>query len=454
VPLHSHPTPAGFVLGGLHGSSGKTVLSCLLAAGLEARAQAVQPFKTGPDFLDTGYHNAYCSRPSRNLDAWLMGEALVRDEAVRHTAHATGILEGVMGLFDGASPTSEEGSTMELARWLDWPVVLCLPAEKAGRSIAAMLRGFLAEAHPSRIAGVVLNGVSGASHSGYLREALAPLQVPVLGAIPKTELLIWPERHLGLQAAQEQKLPSKAALAALAEQTLDLSAFSALAQSHPLPQAPASTSQLTATALPLKAPDSRRPKRIAIAQDEAFHFYYAANLEWLRAQDAELVPFSPLHSPALPSECDAVLLGGGFPEIYASSLADNTSLRRSLSSAIGAGLPCYAECGGLMLLSEELVTREGHRFPMAGVLPGSVNMSRSLQNFGYCLADSIHRGHEFHHSQWQGEAEHANAWSVTRRRTGTSRREGFRTPTLHASYVHLYFSQSAALLRQQLSLSL
>jgi cobyrinic acid a,c-diamide synthase len=232
----TEPQASGFVLAGMHGSSGKTVLSCLLLAGLEARGLSVQPFKAGPDYIDPGYHNRYASRPSRNLDAWLMGRERVLEEARAHTRSATGVLEGVMGLFDGAHPTSEEGSTMELARWLGWPVVLSVPAAKAGRSLAAGLRGFLAEASPDRIAGVVLSGVSGDSHTEYLREALQPTGIPVLGAIPKMEALEWPERHLGLQAAQERPLPSKRDLAEIARRTLDLDAFATLARRPALPK--------------------------------------------------------------------------------------------------------------------------------------------------------------------------------------------------------------------------
>jgi cobyrinic acid a,c-diamide synthase len=440
-----HPTsdslPTGFVLGGLHGSSGKTAITCLIAAGLESRGLSVQPFKAGPDFIDPAYHSRFCTKQSRNLDAWLMGKEDVVSLATKHTQTATGILEGVMGLFDGAFPTSEEGSTMELARWLGWPVVLCIPAAKAGRSIAATLRGFIQETAPSQIAGVILNGVSGDSHTAYLREAIAPLQISILGAVPHSEILEWSERYLGLQAAQEMRLPSPSELATLAAKTLDLDALASLARVHGMtPAQETSISQKTGV------------KRVAIARDEAFHFYYTANTEWLEHRGVELVPFSPIHSKDLPSDIDALILGGGFPEIYAESLAENHSFRNNLKTAISDGLPCYAECGGMMLLTEEVITLNNTRFPMSGVLPGSVSMTRSLQNFGYCLADNLYRGHEFHHSKWGLEESHANAWTVSRRRNSQQRREGYRTHSLHASYVHLYFPQSAPLLEAQLGL--
>ncbi len=440
----------GFVLAGMHGSSGKTVLSCLLLAGLEARGLPVQPFKAGPDYIDPGYHNRYASRPSRNLDAWLMGRERVLEEARTHTRSAIGVLEGVMGLFDGAHPTSEEGSTMEMARWLGWPVVLSVPAAKAGRSLAAGLRGFLAEASPDRIAGVVLSGVSGDSHTEYLREALLPTGIPVLGAIPKMAALDWPERHLGLQAAQERPLPNRRELVEIARRTLDLDAFAALAR-KPAPLA------IRVDASLLAAPNTRR-RRVGIAQDEAFHFYYQANLEWLVERGMELVPFSPLRDAALPTGIDGLVLGGGFPEVYASALSKNTPLLRSLGDAVRGGLPCYAECGGLMLLSEAILTLEGERFPMAGVVPGAVEMTRALQNFGYCSVsqpgEAPHYGHEFHYSRWSEEGARANAWEVARRRNGVSRREGFRQQNLHASYVHLYFPSLAPSLSSTLCLTL
>jgi cobyrinic acid a,c-diamide synthase len=197
---------------------------------------------------------------------------------------------------------------------------------------------------------------------------------------------------------------------------------------------------------------------VGIARDAAFHFYYQANLEWLLARGMELVSFSPLQDEALPAGIDALVLGGGFPEVYGSALSQNTPMLRSLREAVAGGLPCYAECGGLMLLSEAILTLEGERFPMAGAVPGVVEMTRSLQNFGYCTVsqsgEAPHYGHEFHYSRWSEEGRRANAWEVARRRNGASRREGFRSQNLHASYVHLYFPSLAPTLSSALHLTL
>jgi cobyrinic acid a,c-diamide synthase len=376
----------------------------------------------------------------------MMGNDGITREATLHGAGKIAIVEGVMGLFDGSDSRSDTGSTMELARLLNWPVVLIVPSAKSGRSLAASLRGFIAEAGENRIVGVILNEVGGPGHADYLREAIEPLKIPVLGAIPYCEELAWPERHLGLQASQERTLPTPSELAQLAEKYLDMARIismisPALARS-PIPPSP-----------PLRL-------RIAIAMDAAFHFYYESNLNYLRQHGADLVEFSPIHDTALPSGIDGLLFGGGFPELFADELSQNQSMRSEIRSAIQAGMPCYAECGGLMLLAEELITLDGKRHPMAGALPGAVEMTRQLNHFGYCTASSLvdttgaeFRGHEFHYSRWRAESESANLWNVRKKRLGSSRREGFSNHNLHASYVHLHFPTSEAAVGRLLNLT-
>ena len=428
-------------MGGVHSSGGKTATTCLLLAALRCRGLRVQPFKAGPDYIDGSYHERYAGRPSRTLDTWLLGAEGVKAEALRHGEGAVSVVEGVMGLFDGATSTSDEGSTAELARLLDWPVILVLPCSTAGRSILATVRGFAAEAGEGRIAGLILNQVGGESHARYLREALGPLGIPVLGAIPSDERLKWPERHLGLQAAQERTFVSVGEWAAIAESYLDVVALLDLVEPAPARQAaPSRTGART---------------RIAVARDAAFHFYYPANLDHLADVGFEIVPFSPLEDSALPSGIEGMVLGGGFPEVYAAPLAANELLRREIRAVIAAGLPCYAECGGLMYLSEFLVDQTGARHPMVGVVPGAVVMTRNLQHFGYCEGRPDDgggpcRGHEFHHSRWEAEEAEANLWRVVRRSTGAERREGFGRRGLHASYVHLFWSRAGGLVERVL----
>jgi cobyrinic acid a,c-diamide synthase len=432
--------PSGIVLAGLQSSSGKTALTCLLLAGLQKRGVPVQPFKAGPDYLDPAYHQHFASCPSINLDSWMMGRSEVVRLVQKYGTGKLSLLEGVMGLFDGASPVSDEGSTLELSRWLNWPIVLVVPAAKAGRSVRAAIRGFQLEAGADQIRGLILNQVSGESHADYLKQALADLKIPILGALPRLPELQWLERHLGLQAVSETSLPDRASLGRLAEQYLNLDKFLSLA---PQPEQ-CSVSETIETPV--------RPScRIGVAQDSAFHFHYHENLEWLRHQGAELVKISPLEDSTLPPALDGILLSGGFPECFAEKLSTNQSMLKELKEFIEAGGSCYAECGGLMLLADSLRLLNGDEYPMAGVIPGTVSMTSKLQHFGYSEATPTNhreswRGHEFHHSKWEQESSQANAWTVTKRNRVGSRLEGYRYRNLHASYIHLYFPKAAPLL--------
>lgn len=434
--------PSGIILAGLQSSSGKTALTCLLLAGLQKRGVSVQPFKAGPDYLDPSYHQHFSSFPSINLDSWMMGQSEVGRLVQKYGTGKLGLLEGVMGLFDGASPVSDEGSTLELARWLDWPIVLVVPVAKAGRSIRAAIRGFKLEAGADRIRGLILNQVSGESHTNYLKQALADSKIPILGALPRLPELQWPERHLGLQAVSETSLPDQASLGRLAEQYLNLD--------HLLSLAPQPEQCSVSEAIETPAEPSCR---IGVAQDAAFHFHYHENLEWLRQQGGELVMFSSLEDRALPPALDGILLSGGFPECFAERLSDNQSMLRELKKFTEAGGGCYAECGGLMLLADSLRLLNGEEYPMAGVIPGTVSMTSRLQHFGYSEAKPTNhqeswRGHEFHHSKWEQETSQANAWIVTKRNRMGSRLEGYRYRNLHASYIHLYFPSAAPLLSE------
>ena len=439
---HKHK---GFIVAGMHSSGGKTAVTCLLLAALRQRKLAVQPFKVGPDYIDPGFHSHFSAKASVNLDPWIMGREHVVQAAEQFTENAFGIAEGVMGLFDGSDPTNDSGSTMEIARWLGWPILLVVPCRNAGRSITAAINGFIAEAGGEELfSGIILNQVNTESHAEYLRKACSTLEVPILGALPEIPELNWPERHLGLQPGVEQKLADANQLAEIAEKYFDLNL---LVKNFPA---------LSVTAVAKKNTQHSTPqnfsKRIAVAQDEAFHFYYAANLEWLRQQGAEIVSFSPLHDSHVPENVDALLLGGGFPEVFAEKISTNKSMLSSLKKTVESGMPTYAECGGLMILAESMKLQSGQSLAMAGVIPGMVEMTKRLQHFGYCkivLPEKGEvRGHEFHYSQWSAETNRANLWDVRRHSTGIFRKEGFRTANLHASYVHLYFPQAASLIAE------
>jgi len=434
----------GLIVAGMHSSGGKTAVTSLLLAALRKRNFTVQPFKVGPDYIDPGFHFHYSKQHSINLDPWIMGREHILQAAKEFTENAFGITEGVMGLFDGSDPTNDSGSTMEVARRLSWPILLVVPCQNSGRSITAAIQGFVDEAGgPEHFAGIILNQVNSESHADYLSKACASLQIPILGALPEIPELRWPERHLGLQPGVEQELPEADHLAELAEKYFDLKL---LIKKFPV---------LSASAAPVKNLQSTTPKfskRIAVAQDEAFHFYYVANLEWLREQGAEVITFSPLHDSQVPKNVDALILGGGFPEVFAEKISANKSMLSSIKKTVESGIPTYAECGGLMVLAEVLKLKSGQSLAMAGVVPGMVEMTKRLQYFGYCKIDLPNsgevRGHEFHYSRWTEESTHANLWDVTRHSTGNSRREGYRTANLHASYVHLYFPQAASLISE------
>jgi len=444
MPSPSKKNHMGLIVAGMHSSGGKTAVTSLLLAALRKRNFTVQPFKVGPDYIDPGFHFHYSAKYSINLDPWIMGREHILQAAKEFTENAFGITEGVMGLFDGSDPTNDSGSTMEVGRWLRWPILLVVPCQNSGRSITAAIQGFVAEAGgPEHFAGIILNQVNSESHADYLSKACASLQIPIFGALPEIRELRWPERHLGLQPGIEQKLPEADQLAELAEKYFNLELL--------FKKFPA----LSASVAPVKnlqSTTSKFSKRIAVAQDEAFHFYYVANLEWLRQQGAEIVSFSPLHDNKVPENMDGLILGGGFPEVFAEKISANKSMLSSIKKTVESGIPTYAECGGLMVLAEVLKLKSCQSLAMAGVVPGMVEMTKRLQYFGYCKIDLPNsgevRGHEFHYSRWTEESTHANLWDVTRHSTGNSRREGYRTANLHASYVHLYFPQAASLISE------
>ena len=247
---------------------------------------------------------------------------------------------------------------MEVANWLRWPIILVVPCRNAGRSITAAIQGFVSEAGGLKhFAGIIFNQVNSESHAEYLRKACASLQLPILGSLPEIAELHWPERHLGLQPGIEQNLLEVEHMAELAENNLELDQLFKIFSMQPMKEKNSNHDF------------SKYIKRIAVAQDQAFHFYYAANLEWLREQGVEIIPFSPLHDSKVPEYVEGMILGGGFPEVFAEKMSANKSMLISLKQAVDSGMPCYAECGGLMLLADGLKVNSGICYSMAGVVP-------------------------------------------------------------------------------------
>ncbi|HSM94232.1 MAG TPA: cobyrinate a,c-diamide synthase [Anaeromyxobacteraceae bacterium] len=427
------------VLAAASSGSGKTTAAVALAAAFRRRGLAVAPFKCGPDYLDPTWHALAAGRPSQNLDGWMMG----RDAAVATFARASAgadvsIVEGVMGLFDGASPRSEEGSTAELAKWLGAPVVAVVDASGMARTLAAVVQGLAAFDPALRLGGILCNKVGSRSHLDLLREAVAP--IPVLGGLPKAGPLRFPERHLGLVTATPDLLgaESLARWADLAEEWIDLDALLALARGAP---------PLAASPAPTAAPERCR---IGVAFDDAFHFYYDDNLARLEALGARLVRFSPLRDAALP-DVDGLYLGGGYPELHAGPLAGNRALIDGIRAFAASGRPVYAECGGLMYLCDAIRTLDGGTHRMAGLVPGVAHVRERLQALGYAEvlttaptllgpAGLRLRGHQFRYSDLEIASPGPCAYRVARRRGGEPFAEGYGRGSVLASWVHVHWA--------------
>ena len=423
------------VIAGTRSGSGKTTVATGLMAALRSRGVRVAPAKVGPDFIDPGYHAAATGRVGRNLDAWMSGPDAIPPLAARAgDAADVLIVEGVMGLFDGAADatTRDDASTAHVARLLDAPVILVVDASAMSGSVAAEVKGFATFDSDVRVAGVILNRVGSQSHDDMLRRALAATGVPVLGSIFRDDTLMWRDRHLGLVPVVEHQADIVRSIGRLAEvivRSCDLDGVLALARSAP---------SVSVEPLAAPTPATGAPVRVAIAGGPAFSFCYPDNLEALEASGAELVPFDPTTAPALPDAVDGLYAGGGFPEVFVDRLADNQPLLDDVRRRVGEGLVTWAECGGLLWLARAL---DGRR--VCGAIAADATMTDRL-TLGYRravpavdnpVAPAGHelRGHEFHYSKLDPPGD---ALTLTGR-TGTER-AGYASPTLLATYLHLH----------------
>lgn len=398
------------VVGGLSGDSGKTIVSLALVLAARRAGLPVRAYKKGPDYIDAAWLAWASGHPTRNLDTWLMGFPAAADSFTRTaTQEGLNVIEGNRGLFDGFDAQGTH-STAALAKALHAPVVLVVDATKATRTVAACVLGCQKLDPDLHIGGVILNRCGPPRHQRVIREAIESVcGIPVLGAIPRIENPL-PARHLGLIPPTEFEASEALLLEAVASH-LDVQAFLALAASAPsAPPAPPAPVAPPAVRLP------GSPVTIAYLRDSAFTFYYPENLEALESLGATLLPIDSLHTPELPTLIDALYIGGGFPETHAAELAANHSFLTSIRDAASAGLPIYAECGGLMLLSRA-VRIDGRSHPMAGVLPFEVEQCARPQGHGYVELRVDYpnpffptgltiRGHEFHYSRISvGQAE-------------------------------------------------
>jgi cobyrinic acid a,c-diamide synthase len=438
----------GFLIAAPQSGSGKTTVSLAIMAAFTRRGLVVAPFKCGPDFIDPGYHGLVTGRPSINLDGWMCPAGFVRETWFLHTADADlAVIEGVMGLFDGIGSSSREGSSAQIAAIAGVPVVLVVNARGMAASGAALVKGFVDFDPQVRVAGVIFNNVGSASHAELLREAVAAYcpGIVCFGCIPRDEGLAIPSRHLGLVTAEDNPLSAEFIdrLAQMAEECLDLGR---LAELEVVREGKASPRPQTST-----LPEGTGVK-IAVARDAAFCFCYPDNLRLLRETGAELVFFSPLADGGFPPDISGIYLPGGYPELYAERLMANASLKAAIMSAVCADMPVYAECGGLVYLSEGL--EDGADF--VGIFSVRARMLPRRKALGYRqvelttdsilgAAGNVARGHEFHYSEISSMPEDVQRLYRVTRRGQELADEGYRYRNCLASYIHLHFGSNPAI---------
>ncbi|HUA32425.1 MAG TPA: cobyrinate a,c-diamide synthase [Candidatus Binataceae bacterium] len=435
------------VIGATGSGVGKTTVTVAILGALRARGLNLAAFKCGPDYLDPTYHARALGRPSQNLDGWMMGREGVLATFARAAAGADiAVIEGVMGLFDGATPVSDEGSTAEIAKWLEAPVIVVCDAYGIARTVSAIAAGF-ARFDPSlNVAGLICNRVGSRGHLDLLHAAKPELTIG--GGFPRSDELAFPERHLGLRTADRDSIPDEkfVAWSRLAEEWLDLDAIISLARSAPA----------LANSIESEAREEPRARcRIGVAYDDAFHFYYADNLRRLESLGAELIFFSPVREQTLPA-VDGLYFGGGYPEVLAQELAANHAMLDAVCAFAARGGPIYAECGGLMYLADGIKTLDGKTHPMVGLVPGVTVMRDRLQALGYVEvetraasivgpAGTKFRGHQFRYSTLErnGDARGIEEiYRVAPRWGGVSFTEGYRSNNVLASYVHAHWASN------------
>lgn len=430
--------------------AGKTTATVALLGAMRARGLKVAAFKCGPDYLDPTYHERAAGVRSHNLDGWMMTRESVVATFRRVSAGADlAVIEGMMGLFDSATPTGDEGSTAEIAKWLEAPVIIVADASGIARTVAAIAHGFARFDPAVRVAGMICNRIGSRGHLDLLHAAKP--EVPIVGGFAPHPELAFPERHLGLLLADESTVPQRLidAWSSLGSEWLDPDAILKIARS-----APSLENISVLDEVKIETP-SRSRCRIGVAHDDAFHFYYEDNLNRLRSLGAELVDFAPSRDRKLP-DVDALYFGGGYPEAVARELSSNTAMLDAIRSFAARAGVIYAECGGLMYLCDGIRTLDGALFPMAALIPGVAVMSDHLQALGYVevetIADSIlgpartsFRGHQFRYSTLEdvrSESRIDRIYSVKPRWGSAPFAEGYRLGNVLASYVHAHWASN------------
>ena len=425
-----------------------------LMASLVKRGLIVAPFKVGPDFIDPGHHTRITGIASRNLDGWMLTKSYNASNFIAHTNTADiAVVEGVMGLFDGYDGKSESGSTAQMAKWMDLPVLLIVDARSMARSAAALIQGFERFDPDIKFAGVLFNNIGRDRHLDYLKDAILDnVTMPCLGGISHDTEIEIPERHLGLVTREDYPLSNdnRNRLAQLIENNLDVDTLiERLPDLNTHQEKPAGRHHPKSAVV-----------RIGVPLDNAFCFYYPDNLEMLTENGAELVPFSPINGESLPGNLDGIYIGGGYPELFAQQLAKNSELQNQIKDKSVNGMPIYGECGGFMYLCKEIRDTEGRQFPMTGCFPFVTTMFSRLKSLGYreitLTKDTVIgkrgqtiRGHEFHYSELTEASEDIETvYQVSSRAGMHTTTEGYRVNRTLGSYNHLHFGSCPEVARQ------
>ena len=428
------------IISATQSGSGKTTITVGLLSALKNRGLDVQAYKVGPDYIDTGWHALAVGKASHNLDSYLVGADKLKEIFIDTSRGADlSLVEGVMGLYDGGR--GGISSTAEISKLLNAPVVLIIDAKSMGTSAAAIALGFREFDRAVNLAGVILNRIGSDSHKKMIVDALNALGIKCFGAIKRNDEFILPERHLGLVPTSENHAEDvlKKICAAVEEQ-VDVDALIDLAKNSPPLEKIPNSSFLIPNCL-----------SIAVARDAAFNFYYGASLRELERLGAEIVFFSPLNDEHLPECIGGLIIGGGFPEMFAAQLESNKKIREEIFHAAQNNLPIFAECGGFMYLMSRLVDFDGKNFEMCGVFDGVATMTNKLQTVGYVEAELLRdcilgaagekiRAHEFHFSKVLDDSADEKIFRCTRLRTGSEYFAGAVKKNVVASYLHMHFA--------------
>lgn len=434
------------IIAGTHSGAGKTTISTGLMGALKNAGYTVQGFKVGPDYIDPSYHTAVTGRLSESLDTWLVPQSQILEVFNQNTKDAdVAVIEGVMGLFDGLSGVDETGSTSQIAKLLNCPVILVIDVKCMVRSAAAIAAGFKNFDPKVKVAGVILNNVAGEVHANWCMDAIEKVGLPVVGWLPVNKKITMPERHLGLIPTPEKNEASVyQEIVNFIQQRLNINQIYELAKlAGPLPKAKVKK---------IKQKIQKAKVRIAVAFDEAFNFYYPSNLNLLSTLGAEIIRFSLIHDKTLPKGICGLYIGGGFPEMFLEQLEANQTMRQSILQAIDSGMPVYAECAGLMYLTKTVSDFDGKSYQMVGALDGNTHMTNStLVTYSQAQVinpnilsgpDAVIHGHEFHNSLITDIPPDAKfAYHMLMGEGIKDKKDGWIKNSTIASYMHIQFAQ-------------